>query len=192
MVETKVIAMTSLTQRADISASEVKIRFEDIFLENWPKVYRFLARLIGDSAEAEDLALETFLRLYQSAESDGKYFNVGGWLYRVAYHKGLNAIRSRQRRREYELTSGVQDILEQNSDNPAETYAAKEAQQASRQVLARMNPRQSQILVLRHSGLSYQEIAEIMGVSTTSIGPLLTRAEREFEKRYRSVYPEGG
>jgi len=192
MMETKVILMTSLSQRADISASEVKRRFEDIFLENWPKVYRFLVRLVGDYAEAEDLALDTFLRLYQSAKSDGQYFNVGGWLYRVAYHKGLNAIRSRQRRREYEMTSGVQDILEHSGDSPAESYAAKEAQQTSRQILAGMNPRQSQILVLRHSGCSYQEIAEIMGVSTTSIGPLLTRAEREFEKRYRSVYPEGG
>ena len=132
------------------------------------------------------------MRLYQTAASTKREYNVGGWLYRVAYRMGLNAIRSRQRRYDYEMTSGVQDILEHSGDSPAETYAAKEAHHAVQHVLAGMNSRQSEILVLRHSGLSYQEIAEIMGVSTTSIGPLLTRAEREFEKRYRSVYPEGG
>jgi DNA-directed RNA polymerase specialized sigma24 family protein len=40
--------------------------------------------------------------------------------------------------------------------------------------------------------MAYQEIALVMGVSPTSVGPLLTRAESEFEKRFRSVYPEGG
>lgn len=192
MTDIKVIPMTLLTQRTEISANELKNRFDDIFLEHWPRVCNFLARLLGDRAEAEDLALEAFMRLYRSADAPNRDFNVGGWLYRVAYRMGLNAIRSRQRRHEYEISSGMQDIFEHNGDGPAETYAAKEAQQASREVLAGMNSRQSEILVLRYSGMSYQEIADIMGVSTTSIGPLLTRAEREFEKRYRSVYPEGG
>lgn len=192
MTDIKVIPMTSLTQRTEISASEVKRQFEEIFLEHWPRVCNFLARLLGDRAEAEDLALEAFMRLYRSADAAGREFNVGGWLYRVAYRMGLNAMRSRSRRHEYEMNSGMQDILEHRDVSPAETYAAKEAQQASRKVLAGMNSRQSEMLVLRYSGMSYQEIADIMGVSATSIGPLLTRAEREFEKRYRSVYPEGG
>ena len=52
--------------------------------------------------------------------------------------------------------------------------------------------RQAQLLILRSSGQSYQEIAASLGVSVTSIGTLLNRAEAEFEKRYRAAYPEGG
>ena len=50
-----------------------------------------------------------------------------------------------------------------------------------------MNERQSQLLMMRYSGLSYKEIAGILGLSPTSIGPLLVRAEREFEECYRAL-----
>jgi DNA-directed RNA polymerase specialized sigma24 family protein len=41
-------------------------QFEALFIEHWPHVFGFLLRMVGDHAEAEDLALETFMRLYQS------------------------------------------------------------------------------------------------------------------------------
>jgi RNA polymerase sigma-70 factor (ECF subfamily) len=44
---------------------------------------------------------------------------------------------------------------------------------------------------LRHSGLSYREVAGALNLAPASIGPLLVRAEREFEKRYRAVAQEG-
>jgi DNA-directed RNA polymerase specialized sigma24 family protein len=53
-----------------------------------------------------------------------------------------------------------------------------------------MKPQQSQILILRYSGMAYKEIASAMGVPVTSIGPLLARAEREFEKQYRALAKE--
>lgn len=53
-----------------------------------------------------------------------------------------------------------------------------------------MNERQSQLLVLRYSGLSYKEIAQALELSPTSIGPLLLRAEREFETRYQALTEE--
>jgi RNA polymerase sigma-70 factor (ECF subfamily) len=45
-------------------------------------------------------------------------------------------------------------------------------------------------LILRHSGLSYIELAEALDLAPASIGPLLVRAEREFEKRYRALAQE--
>ncbi len=59
-----------------------------------------------------------------------------------------------------------------------------------REALARMKPAQAQLLILRHSGLSYQELAEALGVKASSIGTLLARAEAEFEKRYRELPEE--
>jgi RNA polymerase sigma-70 factor (ECF subfamily) len=53
--------------------------------------------------------------------------------------------------------------------------------------LRALDRRQAQLLILRYSGLSYRELAVALGVSENSIGTLLVRAEREFEKRFRGV-----
>ena len=163
--------------------------FEALFMEHWARVYRLLYRLVGDPAEAEDLALETFLRLhkYQKRENG---FNPGGWLHRVATNLGLQSIRSWKRRERYELTAGRYDLEEAEADSPTEILAQKEDRQWVRMALARMNERQSQLLILRYSGLSYQEIAKALNLAPSSIGSLLVRAEREFEKQYRALAKE--
>ncbi len=164
--------------------------FEAIFKEHWASVYRHLVRLVGDPAEAEDLALETFLRLHQRKPDSQSDFNLGGWLYRVATNLGLQSIRSFKRREFYELTAG-KDALEQTAEEqPAKIQADEEERQLARLVLSRMNSKQSQLLIMRYSGMSYKEIAGAMKLSPTSIGPLLLRAEREFEKRYRAMNQE--
>jgi RNA polymerase sigma-70 factor (ECF subfamily) len=166
------------------------VEFERLFLEHWASVYRVLHRLVGDPAEAEDLALETFLRLYRQTGRQPDGLQAGGWLYRVATRLGLRSIRSWKRRERHELTAGRYALEESEQDSPAEILARQEERQQVRLVLSRMNERQSQILILRHSGLSYREIAEALGLTAGSIGPLLVRAEREFEKQYRALAQE--
>jgi RNA polymerase sigma factor (sigma-70 family) len=175
------------TSQAESGSQE----FESIFREYWVFVYRILHRLVGDPAEAEDLALETFLRLHQRSrikEEDG--FQLGGWLYRVATNLGLRSIRSFKRRERYEIEAGRFALEESRETRPAELHAQAEEQDLARQALAKMNERQSQLLILRYSGLSYKEIAGSLGLSPTSIGPLLVRAEREFEECYRALAQE--
>ena len=161
-------------------------QFEALFLEHWPHVFGFLLRLVGDYAEAEDLALETFMRLYQNPPNAGRELNVGGWLHRVAANLGLNAIRGWKRRQRYELEAGRDETFEHGEASPAEMLIAREEQRRVRLVLSGMNPRQAQLLVMRHSGMGYREIAAALGLSATSIGPLLVRAEDEFARRYRA------
>jgi DNA-directed RNA polymerase specialized sigma24 family protein len=60
----------------------------------------------------------------------------------------------------------------------------------TRLALAKMNPRRAGMLVLRYSGMAYKDIAKSLGVSPTSVGPLLLRAEREFEKVYLALTEE--
>jgi RNA polymerase sigma factor (sigma-70 family) len=164
--------------------------FERLFLEHWASVYHVLQRLVGDPAEAEDLALEAFLRLYRQTGKQTDGINVGGWLYRVATRLGLHSIRGWKRREHYELTAGRYALEESEELSPAEILIQQEERGQVRLVLSRMTERQSQILILRHSGLSYKEIAEAMDLTPASIGPLLVRAEREFEKQYRALAQE--
>jgi len=149
-----------------------------------------LRRLVVNPAEAEDLALETFFRLYKHHPIPEADFNTRGWLQKVATNLALQSIRSFKRREHYEITAG-KDALEQAAENqPFEILAEKEDQRFARIVLAQMNSRQSQLLVLRHSGIAYKDIASALSLSPTSIGPLLLRAERDFEKRYRALTEE--
>jgi RNA polymerase sigma factor (sigma-70 family) len=164
--------------------------FETLFLEHWTSVYRVLQRLVGDPAEAEDLALEAFLRLYRQNQKQPQVQNAGGWLYQVATRLGLNSIRDWKRREQYELTAGRYVLEGPTSLSPADILAQQEERQQVRLVLARMNERQSQLLILRYSGFSYKEIASMLNLAPTSIGPLLVRAGREFEKQYRILVQE--
>ena len=174
------------------STDSVSSGFEALFLQHWANVYRLLCRLVGDSAEAEDLALETFMRLYENYPLRENESNPGGWLHRVATNLGLQSIRSWKRRERYEMDAGKYALEETPEARPAEILAQKEERRLVRLALSKMNERGSRLLILRHSGLSYREIAEVLELAPTSIGPLLLRAEREFEKHYRALAKEEG
>lgn len=172
------------------SVSAEPSSFESLFYEYWGPIFRLLRHLVVNPAEAEDLALETFFRLYKHHPTPEADFNTRGWLQKVATNLALQSIRSFKRREHYEITAG-KNALEQAPENqPFEILAEKEDQRFARLVLAQMNPRQSQLLVLRHSGMAYKDIASALSLSPTSIGPLLLRAERDFEKRYRALTEE--
>jgi RNA polymerase sigma-70 factor (ECF subfamily) len=172
-----------------VRSDRVSTEFEALFLEHWAPVYRLLCRLVGDPAEAEDLALETFVRLYQKGPKEQEGLNRGGWLRRVATNLGLHSIRGWKRREHYEMTAGKY-ALEEAADSPAEIMARNEENRLARLALAKMSERQSQLLILRYAGSSYKEIAKALDLAPTSIGPLLVRAEREFEKHYQALTQE--
>jgi RNA polymerase sigma-70 factor (ECF subfamily) len=172
------------------SPESIPSAFEALFREHWAHVYRLLYRLVGDPAEAEDLALETFVRLYQRDPRRESEFNLGGWLHRVATNLGLHSIRSWKRREHYEMSAGKYALEETPEARPAEVLAQEEERRWVRLALAQMNDRKSQLLVMRYSGMSYKEIAKALRLAPTSIGPMLVRAEREFEKRYRALAQE--
>ena len=182
----------TVSQRMKLSQSQTASQeiFESTFRENWTPLHRFLMRMVIDPAEAEDLALETFYRLYKNQNVLNENSNTRGWLYKVATNLALQSIRSFKRREQYELSAGKGALEEIHSDQPTEILAEKEERRFTQLTLAKMNPRQAEILVMRYSGLTYKEIAEALKLSPTSIGPLLLRAEREFEKCYRALTQE--
>jgi RNA polymerase sigma-70 factor (ECF subfamily) len=158
--------------------------FEQVFHTHWERIYLVLFRMLGDPAAAEDLALETFLRLHREPRLLDLEHNTAGWLYRVATNLGYNAIRAGKRRGFYEAEAGKDQLARRNSPDPELELERKQQQLTVREVLRTMKPRAAKLLVLRHSGFSYAECAEILGVSPSSIGTLLNRAESAFKKMY--------
>ncbi len=167
--------------------SATQAAFEAVFAGHWSRVYGLLFRLVGEHAEAEDLALEVFWRYSQRSPSRQEPQTPGGWLYRVALRLGYNALRAQRRRRSYEASAGRLE-LQGNIPLDAEGQVEQaEQRQQVRRTLAQMKPRAAQILVLRYAGCSYAEIAATLMLAPGSVGTVLARAEREFQKRYEQV-----
>ncbi len=194
------MTVTSHKTRARLLAADTQreAAFEAAFFEHYARVFGVLFRLVGDRAEAEDLTLETFWRLWERppktlrrAATQGDS-NLGGWLYRVAGRLGFNALRARQRRAHYEEAAGREAWENNAPPDPAQEAERTEERRRVRAVLAQMPERDVQLLILRHSGLAYEEIAVALGVAPTSVGTLLARAEREFERLFTTEYAERG
>src|SRR6266508_388853 len=173
-----------------LSQSKSEEFFESIFHEHWISIHRLLSRMVIDPAEAEDLALETFFRLYKYRPAQHERFNTGGWLYKVATNLALQSIRSFKRREYYETHAGKDALIESHEDQPPKVFAEKEDRYFVRMALGQMNTRHAELLIMRYSGMSYKEIAAALHPSATSIGPLLLRAEREFDQWYRPLVQE--
>jgi RNA polymerase sigma-70 factor (ECF subfamily) len=185
--------LTTMRTQVPDEKDEAKITtaaFEAVFREHWSLVYGVIVRVLGDPDEAQDLSLEIFYRLYRKFQQDTKLVkihNLRAWLYRTATNKALNGLRSRMRRSHYERQAGAYALAENSMANPVEEVERIEERARVRAVLAGMKSRDAQLLLLRHTGLSYAEVAEAVGVAPSSIGTLLARAESLFEKRYREL-----
>jgi len=162
--------------------------FDELFLRYYSRIYDVLFRLTGDAAVADDIAQETFIRLYRHPlpEGQGREHNVGGWLYRVAVNLGYNALRAARRRTAYEQVADQVALVD-----PEAVAAQNEERRRVRETLAELPSQQAQLLMLRHAGLSYKELALALDVAPTSIGTLLARAERAFGVRYRASAGSG-
>jgi len=158
--------------------------FEAVFQQHWPRLVALLFRLTGDRDEAEDLALEVFWRLHRKPSVREASEDPGGWLYRVATRLGYNALRNRKRRDRYEQEAAVQIANTSAQPAPETQVEQRQERERVRKILARMRPRSAQLLILRHSGLSYAEMAAALSIAPVSVGTLLARAEKEFERLY--------
>src|SRR4051812_10221322 len=156
--------------------------FEAFFHAHYDRIARAVARVVGDSARAEDLAVEAFWKLWQNPQAHGE--NAGGWLYRTAIRMGLNDLRRNARRNRYESQSEIGS----GTLTPEEAHAAAEEREHVRLVLAALDERQAELLVLRSSGLSYEEVAVAADVNPASVGTLISRAQQAFRKEYLKQY----
>ncbi len=152
--------------------------FEELFARHYATVYRVLYGLTGKREAAEDAAQETFLTLYRRPPSPHQ--PVRPWLCRVALNTALNALRS-ERRDVKRIERAAQTPT---ADDPSEAAERAEERDQVRAALAMLPQRQAQLLLLRHSGLSYAEVAAVLDLAPGSIGTLLVRAERAFAEAY--------
>ncbi|MDN5330803.1 MAG: hypothetical protein PWP45_28 [Tepidanaerobacteraceae bacterium] len=152
------------------------LEYSEVYANYYVKVYRQLFYMLNDPFLAEDLAQEVFLKFYQNPP--GKEGSAGAWLFRVAKNLAYNCLRGEDNRKKREIKFWL-------SKRDSEIFHLREEQIYVRQVLAKMDERDRMILIMKHSGYSYEEIAEVLGVNKTSIGTLVARARRKFKEYFK-------
>ncbi|MEZ5716324.1 MAG: RNA polymerase sigma factor [Paracoccaceae bacterium] len=143
-----------------------------------PRVMGHAYRMLGDRAEAEDVAQEAMMRLWRIAPDWRQdEAQVTTWLYRVV----ANLATDRLRRRKRTAAPALDDLPDPVDDapGPAETMQARARAAALQAALDALPDRQRQAVVLRHiEGLSNPEIAAIMDISTEAVESLTARGKR--------------
>ncbi|MCF6734482.1 sigma-70 family RNA polymerase sigma factor [Blastococcus sp. KM273129] len=150
----------------------VRPDLEEVFRREYPRVVGVAARVLGSRDQAEDVAQEVFLSFGRSSVPAAE---AGGWLSVAAAHTALNLIRSGRRRTSRE--EAVAATVDAVTPDVADTVLTLEDRSRVRAALARLPRKQATALVLRHSGMSYAEVATALDLSPGSVGTTVRRAE---------------
>lgn len=153
----------------------VRADLEQVFRRDYPLVVAVAARVLGSRDEAEDVAQEVFLSFGRTAVPAEE---APRWLSVAAAHTALNHLRSGRRRTAREERVADLDVVPDVADD----VVVREERSRVRAALARLPRKQAVALVLRHSGLSYADVAAALDLSPTSVGTTVRRAESALRK----------
>ncbi|OFW33430.1 MAG: hypothetical protein A2074_01605, partial [Candidatus Aquicultor primus] len=132
--------------------------------------------ILGEQSAAEDIAQETFIRLYERPPKE--FTNLSGWLIKVSTNLAYNYLRGEKSRKRREMAdTPVKELYADDVSRMGETEEVRDA-------LRRLDYRDRVLIVLKFYGFSYLEISEMTGVKKASVGKSLARALEKFQKAY--------
>ena len=163
-------------QRGDYDA------FRALFDAHRDRVYSIALRYSGDPAAAMDIAQETFLKVWSSIRDFRGESSFESWLYRIVVNRCLDYRRRGQRWMPF--LSELLDAVIAPAESALHKLMRAEVEDDVQRVVAKLPPAQRVIVVLRYTeGLSYDQIAEVLGCSTGTVASRLNRAHKLLERR---------
>ena len=158
---------------------------------------RFLTRMMGDRAAAEDIFQDTFLQVHISAASFDSSRRFRPWLFTIAANKARDALRKRNRRKTVELSAPIKksepgasfvDLLEVDVPPPDEAMDLAERDEQVQQALLLLGPALREVLLLAYfQRLSYAQIAEDLGIPLGTVKSRMHSAVAAFARAWQSV-----
>ena len=164
------------------------LSFDEAFTLHHRAVFRTARAVVRDSALAEDVTQEVFLRLYRNLDSTPGEDLLRAWLLRVTLNVARNTLRgntrSMVRDNEYHKESVETGFY---VDAPEEDYERKIAIEEARRALEKIKEPMRSCLLLKQQGLSYKEIATTLSLKETNVGSLVARGRKEFARVYGKI-----
>lgn len=170
------------TARGDTGA------FTRLVEDHQERLLRLCERLLGDPEEARDAAQEVFLKAFRKAGEVRPLGQVYTWLYRIAMNLCLNKLRRRRLVRFLRFEADPEEPDAPAFDppdaapDPASALESRRRWNATRKAIAKLPDNQRAVLILaRFEGLSYRQIAEVLGITEGAVESRLFRAMRRIE-----------
>jgi RNA polymerase sigma-70 factor (ECF subfamily) len=146
------------------------------------RVLRLAQRITGDADLAEDIAQETFLRVFRAAKRYQPSAKFTTWLHRVVVNLCWD------HRRKWQSVEGPREPREGQPFDPAARLSQIETRMAVRRAVAALPPRQRMAVVLhRFEGHRMEDVAEITGWSNSAVESCLVRAYRQLRKELATL-----
>lgn len=160
--------------------------YEALVKEYEKNVYNLALRMTGNSEDAADMAQEAFIKAYNSLTAFRGDSKFSVWLYRIVSNVCLDFLRSRSRKQTVSLSTENDDGEEVELDIADETHSPEQlldrslTRDAVRRGLAALPPDHREILLLREiQGLSYEEIADVLGLEAGTVKSRIFRARKK-------------
>src|SRR5437016_2015194 len=155
----------------------------DLYREYAPAIFRFCRRAMQTREDAEDATMEIFMKLKGKLNQYDTARSFSAWLYKVAANHCWDILRRRKIRQDKE-TEDVESVpLEHPEPSQLEKLIEQRSSEEVRKALEKMGARARMALVMRYySDMSYDEIADALGVRRAFVGVVLLRARHELRQ----------
>jgi RNA polymerase sigma-70 factor, ECF subfamily len=155
----------------------------ELYREYAPAIFRFCRRALPTREDAEDATMEIFMKLRDKLIQFDQTRSFSAWLYKVAANHCWDLLRRRKTRQDKE-TEDLENVpLEHPDPNQLEKLIEQRTSEEVRRALAKLGSRARMALVMRYySDMSYDEIADALGVRRAFVGVVLLRARHELRQ----------
>ncbi len=155
----------------------------DLYREYAPAIFRFCRRALPTREDAEDATMEVFMKVHDKLHQYDSTRPFTSWLYKVAANHCWDLLRRRKIRQDKETEDLDTLPLEHPDANQLEQLIEKRTSEEVRKALDKLPSRARMALVMRYySDMSYDEIADELGVRRAFVGVVLLRARHELRQ----------
>lgn len=161
------------------------------------RVYNTVLSITQQHTEAEDLAQEVFIEVYQSIEKFKGEAKLSTWIYRIATNKSLELIRRQKTVKRFSFITSLfgknDELLHQGKDFEHPGVQLEQKEDAKRLFAAiEILPENQKVAYTLHNveGLSYDQITEVMQMTKSSVESLLFRAKQNLRKELENYYKQ--
>ncbi len=169
-----------------------KLAFGELLDKYKKPVINIIYRLIQDRAEADDLAQEVFIRVYNSEKSYRPTAKFSTWIYAITRNICLNELRKRKRLVSLDETISTEDgelkreFADFHASSPYEEASKQELQELVKEAIESLPINQRMVVILRrYEQLSYEDIAKTMSCSVSAVKSLLNRAKESLKEKLK-------
>ena len=170
------------TELVSLVAKGSESAFKELLDRHQGAVYQLAYRFLGDPSEAEDIAQETFLRLYRAADRYKPRASLRTYVFRIAKNLCIDFLRKKRP----EPMAHLPETM--NQDSPLDHLERSQTMQITLDAIDALPENQRMAILLRHnSGCRYKEIADIMELTVSAVESLLVRARKTLRQRLAAV-----